>query len=172
MCQVKAGETDKLGLLYERHKKALFGYFYKVTLGDPLSSEDLVHNTFLRILKYSYNFKGEGSFVTWLFSIAHNVGQDFHKKNRNAVFLENQVHSVEFESNRSDEIIKQEELKMLRIALNDLKYEEREVLILGKIKNLSYKEVGEILNCSEGAVKVKIHRALTSLRKVYLELAK
>jgi RNA polymerase sigma factor (sigma-70 family) len=172
MCQVKAGETVKLGLLYERHKKALLGYFYKVTLGDQQASEDLVHNTFFRVLKYSYNFKGEGLFITWLFSIAHNIGQDYHKKKRNTVYIENPNISIEINRSTSDEIIKQEEQKMLRKALYDLKSDEREVLILGKIKNLSYKEVGEILDCSEGAVKVKIHRALSSLRKVYLELAK
>jgi len=172
MCQVKAGETHKLGLLYERHKKSLFVYFYKLTFGDHQASEDLVHNTFLRTLKYSYNFKGEGSFITWLFSIAHNVGQDYHKKNNKTVNVENPTISIVFDNSRSDELIKKEELKMLRIALKNITLEEREVLILGKIKNLSYREIGEIINCSEGAVKVKIHRALKSLRKVYFELAK
>ena len=172
MNQVKSGDTDKLGLLYERHKKGLFGYFFKLTYGDHQASEDLVHNVFYRALKYKHNFKGDGSFIAWIFTIAHNVGQDYHKRKQHNPSLEIPPFMVNSLSANPDDIIRNEEIKLLRVALKDLRFEDREVLILGKINELSYKEIGEIISCSEGAVKVRIHRAISSLRKAYLELVK
>ncbi len=61
MLKVKSGDLDKLGLLYERHKKRLFGFFYKMN-SDASLSEDLVQNVFVRMLKYKHTFTGEGSF--------------------------------------------------------------------------------------------------------------
>lgn len=46
MIRVKLGETDKLGLLYERYKEAVFAYFFKLSTGDHQASEDLVQTVF------------------------------------------------------------------------------------------------------------------------------
>jgi len=81
MLKVKEGDLDKLGLLFERYKKPLFGFFYGMTRDSELS-EDLIQNVFFRILKYRYLFRGEGDFKTWMFHIARNVSHDHFKKNR------------------------------------------------------------------------------------------
>ena len=79
MLKVKNGDLDKLGLLYERHKKKLFGFFYNLG-NNPSVSEDLVQNVFVRILKYKGSYSGEGIFAAWMFSMARNVHYDYHKK--------------------------------------------------------------------------------------------
>lgn len=170
--RVKSGETDKLGLLYERHKEAVFAYFFKLTGGDLQLSEDLVHTVFLRILKYSRSYRGDGKFVLWLFTIARNVGLDHHRKKKHHEAIDHFEHQLSNDENLVDEIIKTEQHHLLSKALSSLKMEEREVLILGKLKELSYTEVGEIINCKENYVKVKIHRALKSLKMAYLKLEK
>ena len=81
MLKVKDGNLDKLGLLFERYKKPLFGFFYNMNKDAELS-EDLVQNVFLRILKYRYLFRGEGDFKTWMFHIARNVMNDHYRKNK------------------------------------------------------------------------------------------
>jgi RNA polymerase sigma factor (sigma-70 family) len=80
MGEVRSGDLDKLGLLFERHKDALFGYFYRNTHSAEIS-EDLVQSVFLRILKYRARFSGDGKFTTWMYHIAHNVHTDHFKKN-------------------------------------------------------------------------------------------
>ena len=59
MIKVKDGDLEKLGLLFERYKKPLFGFFYGMNRDADLC-EDLVQNVFMRILKYRYLFRGEG----------------------------------------------------------------------------------------------------------------
>ena len=62
MLQVKAGEVQKLGLLYERYKKRLFGFFYQMNK-DASLSEDLVQNVFIKILKYKHTYTEESKFA-------------------------------------------------------------------------------------------------------------
>ena len=172
MKAVKEGKTEKLALLFERYQKPLFGYFYHLTQNRQ-SSEDLVQNTFYRILKYKDNFNAQSNFKAWVYSIARNNAFDYFKKNKN----EHHAEEIDFwqdklpeSSSIVEQITTKEEVTMLHHALNKLSTEKKEVLILSKFQGLKYKEIGVILNCSENAVKVKVYRALESLKKIYCQL--
>jgi RNA polymerase sigma-70 factor (ECF subfamily) len=56
------------------------------------------------------------------------------------------------------------------MAMDRLPEDKREILLLSKFQDKKYKEIGEILGCSEGAVKVKVFRALQELKEVYKKL--
>jgi RNA polymerase sigma factor (sigma-70 family) len=75
MLKVKNGDLDKLGLLFERHHRALFGFVFHMT-GQRELSEDMVQNVFYRILKYRHTFRGDGEFKTWMYHMARNVIND------------------------------------------------------------------------------------------------
>lgn len=173
MLKVKDGNLDKLGLLFERYKKPLFGFFYGMNKDAELS-EDLVQNVFFRILKYRYLFRGEGDFKTWMFHIARNVNNDHYRKNKLG-----KTDSVESWENRlghddaySVQLQHDEETRILSIALDRLPADKREIILLSKYQEKKYKEIGEILGCTEGAVKVKVFRALQDLKAVYQQLEK
>ncbi|MFK7813813.1 MAG: RNA polymerase sigma factor [Maribacter sp.] len=172
MLKVKSGELDKLGLLYERHKKRLFGFFYNMTSNASLS-EDLVQNVFVRMLKYKHTFTGEGSFSAWMFRTARNVNYDYYRKNKIA-FNQSEVSAIAYKLEDSDSIEKgmeqKDEISILNQAMKRLPPEKREVLILSKFKEMKFSEIGEILGCTEGAAKVKAHRALKDLRTIFLQL--
>ena len=55
MLKVKEGDLDKLGLLFERYKKVLFAFYYRMNFNAELS-EDLIQNVFMRILRYKHAF--------------------------------------------------------------------------------------------------------------------
>jgi RNA polymerase sigma factor (sigma-70 family) len=171
MTKVKDGDLDKLGLLFERYKKPLFGFFYGINRDAELS-EDLVQNVFLRILKYKYLFRGDGDFRTWMFHIARNVSHDhFRKKKVNAKeSLEAWEEKIGSEENRATEYQQDEEMQILSMAMDRLPEDKREILMLSKYQDKKYKEIGEIIGCSEGAVKVKVFRALQELKEVYKQL--
>ena len=172
MLKVKSGDLDKLGLLYERHKKRLFGFFYNMN-NNVSVSEDLVQNVFVRMLKYKHTFTGEGSFMAWMFSTARNVNYDHYKKNKKEAHqteLSSVAFKLEDESGLEAKMDKDEEVTQLGLAMRQLTPEKREVLILSKYKGIKFSEIGEILGCSEGAAKVKAHRALNDLRNIYLKL--
>jgi len=69
MIAVRAGEIDKLGDLFERHHRPLYGFFVRHT-GDRTASEDLVQLVFYRILKYRHTYRDEGRFSAWIYHLA------------------------------------------------------------------------------------------------------
>jgi len=173
MIKVKDGDLDKLALLFERYKKPLYGFFYSLCKDGELS-EDLVQNVFYRILKYRYLFRGDGEFKTWMFHIARNVRHDDFRKNkiRTKDPLEDWQHALTTGESKITEIQQQEELKLLSMAMDRLPEEKREVLLLARYQEKKYKEIGEIIGCTESAVKVKVFRALQDLKAIYHQLEK
>lgn len=172
MAKVRDGDLDKLGLLYERYKRPLLGFFVGM-VHDRELGEDLLQNTFIRILKYRHLFRGDGDFRTWMYHIARNVKNDHFRKNKLAAepvdkWTDKIVHS----ENRAAEMQHEEEQDLLRRALDRLPEEKREVLLLSKYQERKYAEIGELLGCSEGAVKVKVFRALQELKIIYGQLEK
>lgn len=173
MLKVKSGDIDRLGLIYERYNKSLFGYFINLTNRTDIS-EDLVQNVFLRILQYRKKYKGNGNFNIWIYKIAHNVFIDFIKKKKRLEFSENMNEwaNIISESAFDENISKEEEINTLKSALMKLSGKQREILTLSRYHDLKYKEIAGILGCSEGAVKVRIFRALNELKKIYEKLLK
>lgn len=173
MIKVKDGDIDKLGLLFERYKKPLFGFFYGMNKDADLS-EDLVQNVFFRILKYRYLFRGEGDFRTWMYHIARNVNHDHYRKIKwkGKDGLDSLKERPSLEENRQTEFQHDEEMELLAKALEQLPDDKREILLLSKYQDKKYREIGEILGCTEGAVKVKVFRALQELKEVYRKLEK
>ena len=171
MIKVRDGDLDKLGLLFERYKKPLFSFFVTLVRDRELS-EDLVQNTFFRIMKYRHLFRGDGDFKSWMFHIARNVKNDQFRKNR--VLASEKVEKWEerigHNENRDAEWMAESEHHMLAVALDRLPEDKREILMLSKYQDKKYKEIGDLLGCSEGAVKVKVFRALQELKVVYQQL--
>ena len=81
MLKVKDGDLDKMSLLFERYHKPLFGFLFRMT-GERESSEDMMQNIFLRMLKYRNGFAGTGEFKTWMYHLARNVLNDHYTKNK------------------------------------------------------------------------------------------
>ncbi len=167
MMMVRNGDLDKLGVLFERYKSRLFRYFYLHT-GDQPVSEDLVQNVFIRILRFRERFEPMGEFRSWMFTIAYHAKVDHFRSNKYAsrcdAMGENDLITGE---TAEDEMIRRENVSRLEEALRRLRDDYREVLILSRYEGLKYGEIGEMIGCSQGAVKVRIHRAIHELREIF-----
>jgi RNA polymerase sigma-70 factor (ECF subfamily) len=167
MAKVRDGDPERLGLLYERYKRPLLGFFVGMVRDRELG-EDLVHNTFVRILKYKHLFRGDGDFRTWMYHIARNVKNDHFRKNKVAhEKVELWEDKLGGEASYTVDLQSEEEARMIAVALDKLPEDKREILLLSKYQEKKYKEIGEILGCSEGTVKVKVFRALQELKVIY-----
>jgi len=174
MLKVKAGDLDKLGLLFERYKRRLFSYFYRLT-GNRDLSEDMVQNVFERIIKYRHTYDNTGAFSTWIYSIARNLHVDHYRKNKHEDMREHLLNldAIKAKSTEMEDLFNENnELMLLNLALEKLDAEKKETLILSRYQGFKYKEIAAIMHCSESAVKVRIFRALNELKQIISEMEK
>jgi len=158
--RIQQGELDLCGVLYERYKKVLFTYFYNHTK-NTAKSEDLVQGTFEKIIKYIRNYKGVGSFKSWMFSIGRNIMIDEYKKlqkREEAKLAVTAKQSIVLENETIDQY------EILKKCIDRLPREKKDLIIMTKIKGMKYKEVCEIMNLTESNLKIKIFRIMNQLR--------
>lgn len=171
MLQVKEGDFDQMGLIFERHHRAVYGFIFHM-IGNREESEDIVQNLFLRMLNYRNGFAGTGSFKTWMYHLARNLLSDYFKKNSKKPYM----YSAENFDERITEgyfadIEKKQDLQTLKLAMENLSIDNRELLMLCRYEELKYHEIADLLGITEGAVKVRVHRALNQLKTCYLKIA-
>lgn len=171
MLKVKAGDLDKMGLLFDRYNKPLFGYLFHQT-GQRVESEDLVQTVFFRMLKYRNSFSETGEFRTWMYQLARNALIDSAKKSNRTYYqadLSQKSDMRQSDNSFEQNIFETESAVLLQKALDKLSEDQRELLILSKFQELPYKEIAQIFETTEGNIKVKIHRAINDLRKIFLQ---
>lgn len=171
MLAVRDGDVEKLGPLFDRHHRPVFDFFVRMT-GNRAAAEDLVQDVFFRILKYRKTYRDESRFTTWMFHIARNARFDYYKKHRGEVLFPEEGFEVPSRSPfPSQELERDEQTALLERALFKLPPEKREVLVLSRYQDMKYEQIGELLNCEVGAVKVRVHRALKELREIFLKMS-
>jgi RNA polymerase sigma factor (sigma-70 family) len=176
MLRVHDGEVENLGILYRRHRDPLFNFFVRLT-GSPSLSEDLVHDVFLRMLKYRRTFKHGKVFRTWMYHVARNAQVDSWRKRRHEISFEgaavDSCESLPSHDPGPDLSLRQrQEVNLLQKALTELSFESREVLVLARFQGLKYEEIARVLDCSVSAVKMRVHRALKELKDQFMRLSK
>lgn len=170
MIAVQRGDLTRLGVLFERHHARVYGYCLRMTR-NPSASEDLVQDVFTRILKYAATFRQGTHFTAWMFRITRNVCHDHFRKHRREVALAEPQARISDEPLVSESMEHDEDVARLRAALGRLPEDRREILVLSRFERRKYSEIAQLLDCSVGAVKVRVHRAVKQLRDIYLELA-
>ena len=173
MLQVKDGDLDRMGLLFERHHQQLYGFAFHMT-GDREVSQDITQNVFLRMLTYRHSFAGTGTFKTWMYHLARNVLNDHFRKNKRMLhkypveLIGDNIGDGSFSDAHNDRM---QEVQTLEKAIMNLTDDNRELLLLCRYQELKYHEIAELLGITEGAVKVRVHRALNQLKGIYLKMA-
>jgi RNA polymerase sigma-70 factor, ECF subfamily len=179
MLRVREGQLRCLGVLFERHHRRLFNFFLRLT-GNRTNSEDLTQEVFFRILRSRATYRDEGEFTAWMYRVARNVSTDHMRKAAREVVSEEEVErhidrlpagGPATPPSPLDELDRERSVRLLRAALFRLPVEMREVLVLSRYELLKYAQIAELLDCSVGAVKLRVHRAVKRLRQVYLTLA-
>ncbi|MFS1518475.1 RNA polymerase sigma factor [Bacillus sp. SCS-151] len=159
-------KTKDILHLYDVYSNRILKFIYTLT-NDYHKSEDLTHDTFVKINNSLNQIRNMEKIETWIFQVAHNLTMDYLRRQKINFFERLYPQSIEKESAPSTEsiIIKSESFGDLYTALKKLKPTYREVIILRKIEELSIKETGEILGWTESKVKSTLSRAMRVLHK-------
>ncbi|NYE06400.1 RNA polymerase sigma-70 factor (ECF subfamily) [Bacillus niacini] len=142
-------------------------YHYLVYYIGSSDVEDLVQEVFIRAIKGFDTFQQKASPKTWLFSIARHVGIDEMRK-RNRLRMKEWISFRDEQSDKEtpEKILQlNENNKLLYQAIQSLKANYRDVIILRGIKELSVSETASVLNWNENKVRTTYHRALKTLQK-------
>ncbi|MDF2859512.1 MAG: polymerase sigma factor SigX [Neobacillus sp.] len=156
--------------LYEKYHQDVFQFlFYMVR--NKEHAEDLVQEVYIRVFKSYHRFEGKSSEKTWLFSIARNVAIDFFRKQKG--WKEKILEKFDWSSNQvKDEYpipeelaIQNEEIKRIYDCLENCTMDQRSVIVLRYIQDLSITETAQALGWTESKVKTTQHRSLKVLKK-------
>jgi RNA polymerase sigma-70 factor (ECF subfamily) len=158
MRRVRDGDLAQLETLWLRHAPAVHRYCARIASTE--AADDLVQDVFLRVLRYRATWRGDGSFLGWLLRIARNTCHDHIESRRR----EENAMSIW----RPDETAAEADprLHLLQQALARLPEDRREVITLARWHDLPAERIAEVLGCSPGAVRVRLHRALRELRDI------
>jgi RNA polymerase sigma-70 factor (ECF subfamily) len=170
LADVRAAQADRAAfdVLYRRYLDRVYGYaFYQ--LGDHHDAEDATERTFLAVLRALPTFVDEGAtFRSWLFRIAHNT---ILNARRSRVRRRTESLPADFEhaapnADPAGLVADAEELRRVLHAVADLPDDRRQVVLLRFVDGLSSREIGQVLDRSEGAARVLLHRALRDLAAI------
>ena len=171
MVAVAHGELAGMSEIYEHRHRALFRFFFRLT-GRQAASEDLVHEVFLRMIRYRHTYEGSAGFEAWMYRIARNALTDRSRKHR----LETPADMGQLEQVASgrptalDALVKEQDLALLHRAMRALPDDKRELLVLSRFQGLSHEQIGRIVGCETGTVKVRVFRAMKAMGQIFCRL--
>ena len=186
MMMTRAGSSEAFGELVERHYDRLAFYIGQV-LGDADSAEDLAQETFLRAFRARARYVPKAKWTTWLRKIARNLYLDERRRRYNAsthsldemrtpagsttafplyeVIPDLRTPSIDA-SMCDDELVAD-----MRKHVDHLSPKHAQVLKMRVYDEMNYRDIADVLGCSLGTVKSRIHYAVRELRSRMAEAA-
>jgi RNA polymerase sigma-70 factor, ECF subfamily len=164
MRRVADGDSAALALLFDRHKSRLFAFLYHL-MGDRAAAEDLLGETFLRVYQARTRYRHGSGFTPWLFAIARNLALG-ELRHRGVVSRAQQRLIEEAPEDETAQAMEREEVgERVRAALATLPEEQRSALVLKEYQQLEYREIAQVLGCTEAAARARTYRGRIALRE-------
>ena len=168
--QVQAGDVAAFDRLILKYRERLYGVIYHMT-SNREDASDLTQDAFIKAFQAINRFQGQSSFFTWLYRIAINATLSHLRKNRFKSFLS--LDTVNLEEPVSQELISaltdktgadrdafvHELQEKLNEAMQKLSIKHRTVITLFEIDGLSHQEIADVMDCSVGTVRSRLHYA-------------
>jgi RNA polymerase sigma factor (sigma-70 family) len=167
---VETQENRYFEKLYERYSEKVYHKCLSF-VKDSAKAEDLTHDIFLKLIFKLGTFKEDAKFSTWLYSITYNHCMDQLRSNkkRGEVLQEEPIEvpdDIDLNNLFDGEDV---QLKNLKTALDQLSVDEKGVLFMKYMDDMSIRDIAGIFNVTESAIKMRLLRSREKLRKKYLE---
>jgi RNA polymerase sigma-70 factor (ECF subfamily) len=174
LSRCQAGDRSAWDTLVDAYWQRLFGYALRATNNAELA-QDLVQETFLRIVQRLGRYDDQGKFEAWLFRILVNLvrdhGRSLSRHPTQSTVIEIGGERIELTDELSGKVPPpvaplhlQEDVDALQIAMRKLPEGDRQILLLRHFADMPFKDIARTLNCPIGTVLARAHRALGKLR--------
>ena len=177
MLRFQGGEEGAFRTLFEEYRGPLLNFIYRYCQ-DRRIAEELTQEVFLRVYKSSQTYRPEAMFSTWIYRIATNICLNELRTGRYKYEVEfkgpdEHDSSIQYDPvddrtrvKTDEQMAATEQQRQVQHALEKLPKKQRLALILSVYEQLSYREIGKRLGCSEAAVKSIVHRSKLALRDI------
>jgi len=174
VAKAQTGDLDAFDSLTVKYRQRLLSVIYNMT-SNREDAADLTQEAFLKAFRSIGRFKGKSSFFTWLYRIGVNVTLSHLQKNKSRRFYSFENLSEEVNQETAFEVLASrsktdrptllnELQEKLNEALQKLSNKHRTIVVLFEIEGLSHKQISEIMKCSEGTVRSRLHYAKQQLQ--------
>ena len=177
MLRFRGGEARAFEVLLHRHRKPVYNFILRFVL-IPAQAEDLLQETFLRVIKGADTYERQAKFTTWLYTIARNLCVDASRrgKHRKAQSLDAPLSGepdgatlLEVVADQRPavdrNVIGKQAGERIQQAIDALVEEQREVFIMRELLDMPFKEIAAVVGCPENTVKSRMRYALEKLRE-------
>ena len=156
----KEKKTDLFSILFDRYSKKVYHTCLSMVNSRALA-EDLSHDIFLKVFLSLQKYDGKASFSTWLYRISSNFCIDFIRKHKR-IDIKIEDYSYELESRTEEENEREllsSKAETLTKILDQLDPEDKMILLMKYQEDMSIKDIMEVFDLSESAVKMRLKRA-------------
>jgi len=171
------GNEEALKTLIIRHKQRVYSHIYLLVRNRELT-EDFFQDTFFKVIQSlkAGHYYEDGKFAAWVMRIAHNLVIDHFRRNKKMPLMPNVVNEdgeevdifsvlrIEDDSKSPEE--RSHVKKVMRSLIEELPYEQKEVLIMRTYYDMSFKEIAEVTNSSINTSLGRMRYALINLKKM------
>lgn len=173
IAQYLKGDESALNQLIKRHRQKVFTSIL-IMVKDKDIAEDIFQDTFIKVVRTlrSGNYNEEGKFLPWVVRIAHNLVIDhFRREKRTTMMRDTDEFSIlstlpVYDDNVEEKIIKEQIHADVRKLIDELPFEQKEVLIMRHYANMSFKDIADVTNVSINTSLGRMRYALINLRKL------
>lgn len=157
----------------EQYGKATYNFALRLTHNEA-DARDLTQEAFIRVYRAWRSFKPGTSFLSWIYRIVTNLHRDElrRRKGRYQEEIPNDNEPQGYGTERPlavtpiDEYVEAQLSEPVSKALAALSPDQRQIVVLADIEECSYQEISEIVGCSIGTVRSRLHRARGQLKKL------
>ena len=151
--------------IYKEYFETVYKYLFCLTHSRDIS-EELTQETFYKAVQKIHTYKGECKISVWLCQIAKNLWYDQCRKNKRIVNKTDNLFDVQTIDSLEEQAISNEKKMLLYKKMQSLNEKTREVVYLRITGELSFKEIGIILNKTENWARVTFYRGKSKLKEV------
>lgn len=167
--QARSGKEEAFSQIYELCFEKIYRFiYYRVSHKEV--AEDLAEEVFIKAFHNLPSLTKSQSFESWLYQIARNQVIDYYRAKKIVIPLEEVENTLEYETNVVDIVNLENQQKIFLKLLKELSPEQQVVIKMKFLEDLPNIQIANILNKTEGAIRVIQHRALSKLKELINKL--